>query len=447
MYLDKPALKKGALAVLYTDILFVFAFLPITLALMFMLREPWEKNALSVIASLVFISWGRHLYYALIILPVFLVYIAARIMSKKSSKLAHIFGTAIAFISALFCVISLGESKTVLGSVCQIGFLLFAVRAALYLNEVKNGLDAETDFLSLAVYLISYEFILISPLAEYSLVRDDIKARNMSLSKTAYGLEGFVFGLARVTVLGFALERVCNAAVLDGISPWMNQIILIVASAVEIYVIIIGFCEMSSGLALIGGISLPNEVGSIELHSTVCDHVGDFYYGGKYVIKKNFSGKKSAWQLVLTSIVVGACFGVGAGAPAFLALLVLAMMIESLSETKTFADGVLTALVLAVGYFILGVSSPKGFGAFVLALNKSAYDFDISYALYSELMRSLFWIALAIISITPAYKWIYTFIREKMASNERAYSTVRGLGAAVTVLLLILSTVAMVSAI
>lgn len=432
---------------LYTDILFVFAFLPIVLTLLFIFREPWEKNTVSVIASLVFICWGRHLYYALIILPVFAIYLAARLMSKKYSKLAHILGGAAALASALLCVIGLGEARTVLGSVCQIGFLLFAARSLLYLNEVKNGLDAETDLLALAVYLISYEFILVSPLAEYSLLRDDIKHRSMTLAKTAHGLEGFIFGLARVTVLGFALERVCQAAVLNGVSPWMNQIVLIAASAVEIYVVIIGFCEMSSGLALMGGISLPNEVACISLRSTVTDHVGDFYYGGKYVIRKNFSGKKGAWQLVLISLIVGVCFGAGAGACAFLALLALAMMIESLSGTKTFADGVLTAVILILGYFILGVSSPQGFGEFVLSLNKEVYDFDISYALYSELMRSAFWLALALISITPIYKWIYTFIREKMASNERAYSTLRAVSIGVTVMLLVLSTVAMVSAI
>ncbi len=432
---------------LYTDILFVFAFLPIVLTLLFIFREPWEKNAVSVISSLVFICWGRQLYYALIILPIFAIYFIARSMQKKYSKVLHILGGAAALICALVCVFGLGEAKTVLGAVCQIGFLLFAARCLLYLNEVKNGLDAETDFLSLAVYLISYEFILISPLVEYSLVRDDIKSRNMTLAKTAHGLEGFIFGLARVTILGFALERVCEAAVLNDVSPWMNQIALIAASAVEMYIVIIGFCEMSSGLALMGGISLPNEVAFVGLQSTVTDHVGDFYYGGKYIIKKNFSGKKSAWQLVLMSLVVGACFGIGSGACAFLALLALAMMIESLSETKTFADGVLTAVVLIAGYFILGVSSIDGFGDFVLSLNKSAYDFDISRALYSEVMRSLFWIALAVISITPIYKWIYTFIREKMASSERAYSIFRAVGAAATVLLLVLSTVAMVSAI
>lgn len=432
---------------LYTDILFVFAFLPIALALMFILREPWEKNLAAVIASLVFLCWGRHLYYALIILPVFVIYFAGRLLNKSYSKPMHILGGACAVVFSAIAVLMLGGENTLSSAVCSVGFFLFAARCLIYLDEVKNGADAETDFLSLAVYLVSYEFMLISPLSSYSAVKEGIRTRQLALVKMAAGIEIFIRGLFRASVLGFAFERVRYAALLAESAPWMNQLVGILASAIELYIMFAGFCEMSQGLALMGGVATENCTVGITLRSTVSAHVRDFYESGASFIQKSFTKGKGAWQLVLVSVIVGVSFGFGAGWCAFIGILLLAMMIESLSDTKTFADGIITFIVLVAGFVILACGSPEGLGRLVSSLNKNAYDFDMSYALYSELMRSVFWLVLGLISITPIYKWGYTFIREKMSSSERAYGALRISGAVVSAVLLILSTVAMVSAI
>ena len=433
---------------IYTDMLFVFAFLPIVLAITFMLREPWERNIAVLLASIVFLCWGRQLYYALIVLPIFAVYLAGRLLSRSYSKSVHAAAAVCAAAAALVGVLSLNDITSLSGWVCASGFMLFAARSVVYLNEVKNTRTAETDFLSLAVYLMSFEFMLISPLCEYSSVKEDIKARRLSLAKMASGMEGFVFGLARVAILGFAFERVRMAALYSDATPWMNSLVGFVASAIEIYILFAGFCEMSHGLALMGGISVENEIASIGIKGTVTQHVVDFYEGGAVVIKKYLSGgKNAAWGLILASLCVGVCFGAGLGVCTFISLLLLMMMLETVSGTKTFADGIIAFIVLVLGYFVLTVNSPEGAGAFITSLDKTAYDFDISYSLYTEIKRSALWLVLGFISITPVYKWCYMQIREKMASDDKVYGAMRCVGAVVTTLLLIVSTVAMVSAI
>ncbi len=433
---------------IYTDVLFVFAFLPLVLAITFMLREPWERNIAVLLASIVFLCWGRQLYYALIVLPVFAVYLAGRLLSRSYSKSVHAAGAACAVAAALVGVLSLDDITSVSGWVCSAGFMLFAARSVVYLNEVKNTRTAENDFLSLAVYLMSFEFMLISPLCEYSSVKEGIKARRLSLAKMASGMEGFVFGLARVAVLGFAFERVRTAALYSEATPWMNSLVGLAASAIEIYILFAGFCEMSHGLALMGGVSVENEIASIGIKGTVTQHVADFYEGGAVVIRKYLSfGKNAAWGLILASLCVGVCFGAGLGVCSFISLLLLMMMLENLGGTKTFADGIIAFIVLILGYFVLTANSPEGVGAFIASLDKTAYDFDISYSLYSEIKRSALWLVLGFVSITPVYKWCYMQIREKMASSDRVYGVMRCVGAVATVLLLAISTVAMVSAI
>lgn len=430
---------------LYTDILFVFAFLPIALALTFILREPWERNLSAVVMSLIFLCWGRHLYYALIILPVFAIYFAGRLLKKSYSRNIHTIGGACALVFSAFAVISLGDMSSLSSSICSVGFFLFASRCLVYLDEIKNGAEPETDFLSLAVYLISYEFMLISPLSSYSRIKNSIKTRELTLTKAAAGIEIFIRGLFRASVLGFAFERVRYAALLSDATPWMNQLVGILACAVGFYVTFSAYGEMSQGLALMDGVATENCTVGITARSTVSAHVRDFYESGAILVQKSFTKGKSAWQLVLTSVIVGVSFGFGAGWCAFIGLLLLAMMLEALSDTKTFSDGIVTFIVVVAGYILLACSSPDGIARLVSSLNKNAYEFDMSYALYSELMRSAFWLALGVISITPVYKWVYTFIREKMSASDRSYGVMRVMGAVITLVMLILSAIAMVS--
>lgn len=432
---------------LYSDVLFVFAFLPIALAIMFILREPWEKNAAAVLLSLVFICWGRHLYYALILLPVFATYFIARQLKKSYSRGLHILAGGLAGAYSIAAIFMLGGGNTLSNAICSIGFMLFAIRNLLYLDDIKNGSEAETDFLSLAVYLMSFEFMLISPLAPYNELESGIKERKMTLAKASAGLETFIWGLFRVTVFGFAFERIREAGILADAIPWMNQVLGIIAVAIEFYIMLAGFCEMSQGLALIGGVKIINNSVSIDLRSSVSEHVSDFYESGANIIRSRLTQKGKAWQLVLVSVVIGICFGFGAGWCAFAGLLLLAMLIEAFSDTKTFADGIITFIVLALGYILLASASPQGLARMIGEFGSNAYEFDMSYSMFSELTRSWGWLILGILSVTPLYKWAYTLIREKMSADEKSYSAIRVVSAVATTLMLIISAVAMVSAI
>lgn len=430
---------------IYTDTLFVFAFLPVVTALICILREPWEKNLLSVVASLVFIAFARPLYYLLIIVPVAVTYIFGRLIEKKGYNWAGIVGTLTSGAFSLWAILSLEDLNSFSSKVASLGFFLFTARTLVYLSEVTSTKKSEKDFLSLAVYLMSYEFMLVSPLCKYSRIENTIKSRSVSLAKMSLGVERFVFGLARVSLFGFAFEKVIISALYSDATPWMNVIIGSVATIIEFYIIVIGFCEMSQGLTLIGGMVVENGVAGIRLRPSVFLHVKDFYESGAMLIKESVLKKSAAWQLVAASVAVGLCFGLGLGGCAFAAILLLVIMIESLSSEKTLADRLIAFLALVIGWLVLVCGSPSGVLGFFSSLDRSLYDFDISYSLYTELERSAVWLLLGALSLTPIYKVAYAKIREKSASSDRAYSLVRTSSAVVSLVLAVLCVISIVS--
>ena len=138
----------------YTDLLFLFAFLPIATAFIMILSEPWEKNLAAVALSLIFIVWARPIYYALIILPVIVTYASARLYNKIKSGAIIVSAEIISLIfGGVFALVS-GTDATLGGAICSVGFLLFTLRSFMYLNDVKHGQDSEKDFTALGAYLI-----------------------------------------------------------------------------------------------------------------------------------------------------------------------------------------------------------------------------------------------------------------------------------------------------
>jgi len=237
--------------VIYTDLIFVFLFLPVYAVLMLALRERYEKNLAAVVMSLIFFIWGRPLYYALIFLNIFTVYAAGRLSSRSNYNVIRIAVTSLAAASTLPAAIALASDNTVKGAVSALGALLFALRCGLYLRDAEDG--GERNIVNLSVYLMSFEFMAVSPVLAYSEIRDGIAERKTNLAMLSGGLERFVGGLAASAILGYSLERVRQAALFGGALPYINAIVGVIAAALEFYVIICAYLAMSEGLCLIGG--------------------------------------------------------------------------------------------------------------------------------------------------------------------------------------------------
>ena len=126
----------------------------------------------------------------------------------------------------------------------------------------------------------------------------------------------------------------------------------------------------------------------------------------------------------------------------------LAVLLQTAFETeRSVLSGVFSALMLAAGFIIAANGSLNGVMEWFSGLNPSKYEFDMSYALFTELKRSAVWAVLAILYISPLRIYLRAKLREAMSASETAYGGARILDLVLCVLLLALSCVAMVSAV
>lgn len=433
----------------YTDLLFLFAFLPIATAFIMILSEPWEKNLAAVALSLIFIVWARPIYYALIILPVIVTYASARLYNKTKSGAIIVSAEIISLIfGGVFALIS-GRDATLGGAICSVGFLLFVLRSFMYLNDVKHGASPEKDFTALGAYLISYEFMLISPVKSYSELSEAIKTRKFKLSNLSLGMKNFVFGLSKVAILGLSFDRVRLAALNSDATPWVNAIIGLLAVIVETYILLDGYTQMSAGLACINGVPMVSSGVAIRPRASLIGHISDVYADLGEAVEKHFgkSAKANIVGLVVCSLIAGAAIALENGAVAFFALVLAALMISNApSEQKSGLFDFIVSLVLALGGFLLLANgSASGVAGWFASLNPNNYEFDISYALYDELTRVIPWLVIGIVSITPLPEMFASVFRARMSENEKFYSIARALGTCMCVLLLLISIIALVS--
>jgi len=434
--------------VIYTDLIFVFLFLPVYAVLMLALRDRYEKNFAAVVMSLIFFVWGRPLYYALIFLNIFTVYAAGRLSSRSDYNIIRIAVTSLAAASALPAAIALASDNTVKGAVSAFGVLLFALRCGLYLRDAEDG--GERNIINLSVYLMSFEFMAISPVLAYSEIKEGIAGRKTNLAMLSGGLERFVGGLAASAILGYSLERVRQAALFGGALPYINAIVGVIAAALEFYVIVCAYLAMSDGLCLIGGYRIKMWDSSFTPRSLVKNHLGYAHLSLAAVLNSVISEKKPyvmcVWLAVLC-LAVGFSLGFGAGTVAFASIIAAAMLMQALFESKkSAASGIFTAIAFLLGFIVLANGSLTALGSWFRAFLPGQYDFDISYVLYTRLHQSWIWLIIAAVYASPLRRIAERRARERMSSSEAAYGIIRTLNAVLSGVLVILSAAAMISA-
>ena len=414
---------------IWSDLIFVFAFLPVYLVASFCCREAWAKNAVSVAASLIFITWGRHWYWLLIILPVILIYILG-LLSKRVNRLACAIVTgAFASCFAAVAVISLGAEASLGSMLISVGLCLFALRCILYEKNIVEGMEPERDFFAIAAYLISVENMLISPLDDYADTGAKLSERRAGLSGLSSGACMFIRGFAKTAVLGLAFDRVRLAALSGSAFPWLNALILFASASLEAYVVVSGLLSMSCGMKLMNGFYAEPALSVFTPGIRLGTHVSGLWKSLPGFVSKCFcesSAASAAMAIAAASVASGVFFGFGAGAAACFMAIVAGLIIEGASPTgKKAGDIILTFIVWNAAALMLCCRSPEGLVKFFSALNYYKYDYDITYALNAEFWRSLPWLAAGIVSLSPLPSAVAGFIRRAMRESDGAYAASR----------------------
>ena len=256
----------------FSSAIFLFCFLPITLAIYYSLRGEF-RNGFLLFASLFFYGWGEPQFVYIIFLSICINYsfgyLIARYQGRgreKQAKLALWTGVAANcgllfyykyydfFLSSVNFAFHL--SLPLQHIVLPIGISFFTFQGLSYVADVYwRKVDFQKNFLRFALFKALFPQLIAGPIVRYVDVHDQIDYREHTLDRFAEGVRRFIIGLSKKVVIANTLGAVADGVF--GVPVHQNSPALawagIVCYAFQIHFDFSGYSDMAIGLAKMFG--------------------------------------------------------------------------------------------------------------------------------------------------------------------------------------------------
>ena len=265
----------------FSTIIFLLRFLPITLALYY-LAPPKLKNTVLFLCSLVFYCWGEVRFFPVMLALILINYLCGlgleRFEQNKTARLilllialAGSLGMLFYFKYANFVLSSLnalfGTSFAAIPgiSVLPLGISYYIFKIISYEADVYTGkIEPERNPLTFAVYVLFFPQLIVGPIVKYREMADQLhdSKNRCTMEKAQRGAELFVFGLAKKVILADSIGALWTDIIgaggvgLANVSTplaWLG----ILAYSLQLYFDFAGYSEMSNGLAALLGFDCP----------------------------------------------------------------------------------------------------------------------------------------------------------------------------------------------
>ncbi len=242
-------------------------FLPITFLLYFnpLIQKIAYRNAILLIASLVFYAWGEPKFTLIMIGSIIIDWIIGLAMENKNmqarKKLLMIIAVVIhlgilfvfKYLSFTTAQLSLLFSNKVADIALPIGISFFTFQMMSYVFDVYYGkVEAQKNPFKLALYITMFPQLIAGPIVRYQTIAQEIDARSVSRRDIYEGLNRFIIGVSKkvllADLLGITVERIFstfNMVGVSGLAAWVGAI----AYTFEIYFDFSGYSDMAIGLA------------------------------------------------------------------------------------------------------------------------------------------------------------------------------------------------------
>ena len=255
----------------FSGIPFLYYFLPATV-LLYLAAPRKLKNAVLLLASLVFYAWGEQrlvlLFAATILLGWLLGLLIERFRGKVWSRvflwlsvlttlgLLGYFKYADFFIGSLNS--AFGLSLPLLRVALPIGISFYTFQLLSYTVDVYRGdVAAQRNLIDFAAYVAMFPQLIAGPIVRYSDIAGQLTQRTHSLDKIASGIRRFVMGLAKKVLIANVLGQLCTQFRQTAQPSVLFHWLYAVAFMLQIYFDFSGYSDMAIGLGRLFGFDFP----------------------------------------------------------------------------------------------------------------------------------------------------------------------------------------------
>lgn len=472
----------------FSSLLFIYAFLPLCLIFYALARDIKSKNAVLLIFSLIFYSWGEPIYVALLIFMTFCDWLAAKLIEKQEQKSKR------KAILVIACIVNLGligyfkyfgflltNVQNVFGFpeiipkvVLPIGISFYTFQLLSYVVDVyRKEVPAQKNFFWLLLYSSLFYQCIAGPIVRYSDVQREISERKTSTAEISNGINRFAVGLAKKALIAntcgsladnlLVTDTLMSTAPQDALAELSSRSALglwfgVLFYMLQIYLDFSAYSDMAIGMGLMVGFHFkenfdyPYTAKSVtefwrKWHISLSSFFRDYVYiplGG------NRKGKLRTYRNIfvvwlLTGLWHGASWNFVLWGLFFCVFLIIEKLGFSklLEKVPSFFSHLYLLVIVFFGWILFRFSDFSYIPAVIKGLfglnGNPLYDFETK----TLLTGNIIFIIVAILSVTPVIKKISHLLKSK--KDTAVYKVIYTVSNTVCpVILLFLSTLALV---
>lgn len=258
----------------FSSIVFLFAFLPIVLTVYYVLK-PQLRNIFLLIASLFFYYWGEPKFLIVMVASILWNYLCGIVLNifidkNRSQRFIERFtlfvGVAVN-VGLLFYFKYFNFSIELLNSifhcglavqniVLPIGISFFTFQGISYIIDVyRRDVPAQKNPLKFGMYISLFPQLIAGPIVRYADIEKEINCRSVTLNDFYQGMVRFVVGLSKKVIIANTLANQVDKIFAQDVTTitqgtaWLGAIMY----ALQIYFDFSGYSDMAIGLGRIFG--------------------------------------------------------------------------------------------------------------------------------------------------------------------------------------------------
>lgn len=436
----------------FSNLFFIYLFLPLNLILYYAVPNKTWKNVVLLLFSLFFYSWGEPVWVFLLMLTAFLDYTWAKCIEyfnltgqqrrKKMALIASLvfdLGMLGVFKYSGFVVENInlltGLSLPVPQIALPIGISFYTFQTISYVLDVYRGqVAAQKRYYKYLMYLSSYHQLVAGPIVRYSDVAAEIENRTVSAQDFSEGITRFCLGLTKKVVVANVAGSLAgnyldaDLASLSVAGAWFGVLLY----TLQIYYDFSAYSDMAIGLGRMFGFhyhqnfNYPYIAKSVtefwrRWHISLSSFFRDYVYiplGGKY--RHQIFNICVVW--FLTGLWHGASWnfilwGVFYGALLIVEKLGLLKVLEKIPSVFSHLYLLFLTLIGWTIFYTTDLSKLGGYFGVMFGLSGNALS---DPQLSITFMNNLFWLIAAVLFCMPITQLVKRWAQAQRSEGVRA---------------------------
>ena len=424
--------------VVFSSLVFMFAYLPITL-LAYYLVPRQGRNIFLFIVNLIFYGWGEPKLVLLMVFNIFFNYIGGWLVDKyradaKKKKLFLI----------LTCVLDIGilavfkytgmitETLNMLPFLnipelqisLPIGISFYTFQTMSYVIDVyRDDAPVSKNFINFGTYVALFPQLIAGPIVRYRDVAEQLVNRRETLEMFTRGVKLFMVGLAKKVIIantmGTLTTNIFATTDENGVvGTWVGMI----AYTFQIYFDFSGYSDMACGLGNMLGFEFLKNFNYPYIAKSITDfwrrwHISLSTWFKEYVYIPLGGNRKGVKRQILNLLIVWGLTGLWHGAAynfvlwglyyGLLLILEKFVLKKFLDRLPSFVQHIYTLFIIIIGWGLFYFTDVGQLGEFMVDLFNFGNGICGDQA-FNLIMSNMPMLIIAAVASTPLATMLYT---------------------------------------